>query len=100
MLNKFTFIYEGKMIKKQRGLVQGSILSPLLFKLFINDLMVVFMINGIDARVYADDIVRIWKTTEQVHQSISIVNMWSINNEMIINGEKSGKMRILNRKWK
>ena len=62
--------------------------------------MVAFMINGIDALAYTDNIVCIWKTTEQVHQSISIVNIWSINNEIIINAKKSGIMRIINKKEK
>ena len=39
MLYKFTLIYEGKKNKTQRGLIQGSVLSPLLFNLIINDLM-------------------------------------------------------------
>ena len=56
MLNKFTLIYEDEKTKTYRGLVQGSILLPLLFNILINDLLVAFMINGIETRAYADDI--------------------------------------------
>ena len=39
MLDKFTFTFEGQHIKTERRLVQGSVLSPILFNLYINDLM-------------------------------------------------------------
>ena len=100
MLSKFTLIHEGTEIKTYRGLVQGSVLSPLLFNLYINDLMIAYKLQGIFSRAYADDVICICNSKEQLSQAISIMMEWSLKNEMEINKDKSGIMRVLLRKGK
>ena len=100
ILNKFTLVYMNEKIRTKRGLVQGSVLSPLLFNIYINDLLIAFKINNIEARAYADDIVWFCKSSEQIDQSIWIMKEWSNNNGMSINTQKSGILRILSRKSK
>ena len=100
MLNKFTLSYNKIDIATKRGLVQRSVLSPLLFNLFINDLLIMYEILGIKVRAYADDIAWIWTSDEQLQFAISIINQWCISNKMKINSSKSGLMKILLRKSK
>ena len=100
MLNKFTLVYMNEKIRTKRGLVQGSVLSPLLFNIYINDILIEFKINNIEARAYADDIVWFFKSREQIDQSIWIMKEWSNNNGMRINSQKSGILWILCRKNK
>ena len=100
MLNKFTLVYMNEKIRTKRGLVQGSVLSPLLFNIYINDLLIAFKINNIEARTFADDIVWFCESREQIDQSIWIMKEWSNNNGMSINSQKSGILKILRRKNK
>ena len=102
MLEKFNLYYNSEEITTERGLVQGSILSPMLFNLFINDLLIALRIQGIYTLVYADDIAWVWRSLEETHKEIQIMKSWCTENSMKINESKSGILRILQRKvkWK
>ena len=65
MLEKFRLNFKGMTIKTEKGLDQGSWLSPLLFNIFINDLLNKFEEKGIECRAYADDIVCICNEIEK-----------------------------------
>ena len=100
ILKDFTLHYNNEIIIPKRGLVQGSVLSPLIFNLFINDLLNEFEANKITALGYADDIVCICENNEQIQLSCELMNRWSKMNRMTINPGKSGILRILARRGK
>ena len=100
MLHSFKLEYNNITINTERGLVQGLCLSPFLFNLFINDLMILFRTSKIEARGYADDIVWIWESKAQAVRAIKVMKKWTEINRMEINAEKSGIMRVLKRKGK
>lgn len=75
------------------GIPQGSILGPLFFTLFINDLP--NSVEILNLRLYADDIQALtvlegdWgQFVEDINKDIEIIRCWCINNGLKINEKK------------
>ena len=85
----------GEVIRTYRGLIQGSVISPILFNLFINDLLLRYEREKIQARAYADDIACICISIEQARKAIIIMKEWWETNKVKINETKSGLLGIL-----
>ena len=88
-----------------RGVLQGSKLGPVLFNLFINDLLQ--ELNDIDlgAKIgpihipvlgFADDIVLISDNPKKLQKLIDICHRWSLKNKMSFNSSKC-KVMIFDR---
>ena len=82
---------ESESFEIQRGVLQGSKLGPILFNIFINDLLNILHDSGLGAALqhitvtalgFADDIMLIAKDPSKLQALINICGSWSTENGM------------------
>ena len=81
-------------IQSNKGVAQGSIISPALFNIFLEDLSEEIQqkagINFEDLLFYADDLLTLCSSPTQVGTVIKVISEWADKNGMHLNKNKSG----------
>ena len=88
-------------LKVHSGVPQGSILGPILFVLFINDLPL-GLSDGTDIALYADD-TKIWRRIDSISDCISLqsdidfLSKWAVDNKMRFHPSKCKVLTVSSR---
>ena len=79
-------------INVNNGVLQGSLISPMLFNLYINDLIKELNQNSYEILAYADDLCIICEGFNQLLNVLNKIEKWSKLNGINVNKKKSGIM--------
>ena len=84
------------------GVAQGSIISPALFDIYTEPLLYKLSeeTNLEDIFAYADDIMILIEDVDKVKACLEVVEIWSAENNLVINKKKSAILEFKNRYMK
>ena len=88
-------------LKVHSGVPQGSILGPILYVLFINDLPL-WLSDGTDIVLYADD-TKIWRRIDSIsdctslQSDIDFLSKWAVDNKMRFHPSKCKVLTVSSR---
>ena len=88
----------GETVFINRGVRQGSYISPMLFNLYIKSLVTLMKDYVFEIILYADDVVFLCDTEEELEVALEKLQEWSSSAGFEINKKKSGIMSIHNTK--
>ena len=83
-----------EIINVNNGVLQGSLISPLLFDFYINDLIIELNKNVYEVLAYSDDLSIIVEKRNSLSNIFNILEKWSEINGIKENKNKSGIMLI------
>ena len=89
---------DGEVIWINRGEIQGSMLSPDLFNIYINDLIELLEKANLNPIAYADDLAVMCDGEENLFKAMDIIEKWSGLNDIEVNKKKSGILIIQNQR--
>ena len=94
LYNRYRIRVGNIIFSTNKGVAQGSLISPSLFNIFLEDLAIELQekadINLEDLLLYADDILTICSSVAQLELAITIIESWCERNGMSLNKKKSG----------
>ena len=101
MYSKFRVTIDGEnWIETKNGLPQGSSLSPLLFNIYVDELLEDLENNNLFVKAFAGDVVIGVESEKDINKAWIIVKEWWFINKLEVNPKKSGILRIAYRKCK
>lgn len=93
----------GRWFATENGVKQGDNLSPSLFSVYINDLLIELQSSGIEVKLmnvklnvlaYADDLVLIAPIQVGLQQLLNITKKWCKKNRLKVNTDKTKIMHV------